>query len=239
MSKALEVIKKEYMNAQLSSKISKDVESKIQKRQREYWLLEQMKGIKRELGMESDGKDKLVEKFKEKAGKLAMPDPVRKVFDEELSKLAHLEPAASEFNVTRNYLDWLTQIPWGRRSAENFGIKHAREVLDEDHHGRDSCARDLGGIVERAARKPVRPAGDLLDRLVREPDQALVEEDRLDVPEPLELDLDVLLPGELRRPRFRVLELPPSAHCRIHRLVRSGKLCLLAHTPHLVRWSDI
>lgn len=135
LSKALEVIKKEYMNAQLSSKISKDVESKIQKRQREYWLLEQMKGIKRELGMESDGKDKLVEKFKEKAGKLAMPDPVRKVFDEELSKLAHLEPAASEFNVTRNYLDWLTQIPWGRRSAENFGIKHAREVLDEDHHG--------------------------------------------------------------------------------------------------------
>ncbi|KAK3678316.1 ATP-dependent Lon protease pim1 [Recurvomyces mirabilis] len=135
LSKALEVIKKEHMNAQLSSKISKDVESKIQKRQREYWLMEQMKGIRRELGLESDGKDKLVEKFKEKAAKLAMPDPVRKVFDEEINKLAHLEPAASEFNVTRNYLDWLTQIPWGQRSAENFGIKHAREVLDEDHYG--------------------------------------------------------------------------------------------------------
>ncbi|KAK5111686.1 ATP-dependent Lon protease pim1 [Meristemomyces frigidus] len=135
LSKALEVIKKEHMNAQLSSKISKDVESKIQKRQREYWLMEQMKGIRRELGLESDGKDKLVEKFKEKANKLAMPDAVRKVFDEEINKLAHLEPAASEFNVTRNYLDWLTQIPWGQRSAENFGIKHAREVLDEDHYG--------------------------------------------------------------------------------------------------------
>lgn len=135
LSKALEVIKKEHMNAQLSSKISKDVETKIQKRQREYWLMEQMKGIRRELGLESDGKDKLVEKFKEKANKLAMPDAVRKVFDEEVNKLAHLEPAASEFNVTRNYLDWLTQIPWGQRSAENFGIKHAKEVLDEDHHG--------------------------------------------------------------------------------------------------------
>lgn len=135
LSKALEVIKKEQMNAQLSSKISKDVESKIQKRQREYWLMEQMKGIRRELGLESDGKDKLVERFKEKASKLAMPDAVKKVFDEELNKLAHLEPAASEFNVTRNYLDWLTQIPWGQRSAENFGIQHAREVLDEDHHG--------------------------------------------------------------------------------------------------------
>ncbi|TKA31320.1 Lon protease mitochondrial [Salinomyces thailandicus] len=135
LSKALEVIKKEHMNAQLSSKISKDVESKIQKRQREYWLMEQMKGIRRELGLETDGKDKLVEKFKEKASKLAMPEQVKKVFDEEVNKLAHLEPAASEFNVTRNYLDWLTQIPWGQRSAENFGIQHARDVLDEDHYG--------------------------------------------------------------------------------------------------------
>ncbi|KAI4835467.1 lon protease-like protein [Aureobasidium sp. EXF-8845] len=97
--------------------------------------MEQMKGIKRELGLESDGKDKLLEGFKEKATKLAMPDPVKKVFDEEINKLAHLEPAASEFNVTRNYLDWLTQIPWGKRSAETFGIKNAMKVLDEDHHG--------------------------------------------------------------------------------------------------------
>ena len=135
LSKALMVLKKELMNAQLQHKISKDVESKIQKRQREYWLMEQMKGIRRELGIESDGKDKLVEKFKEKADKLAMPEAVKKVFEEELNKLAHLEPAASEFNVTRNYLDWLTQIPWGQRSAENFGIKNAMTVLDEDHHG--------------------------------------------------------------------------------------------------------
>jgi len=135
VQKALMVLKKELMNAQLQNKISKDVESKIQKRQREYWLMEQMKGIRRELGIESDGKDKLVEKFREKASQLAMPDTVKKVFDEELNKLAHLEPAASEFNVTRNYLDWLTQIPWGQQSAENFGIKHAITVLDEDHYG--------------------------------------------------------------------------------------------------------
>ncbi|KAK2743873.1 ATP-dependent Lon protease pim1 [Onygenales sp. PD_40] len=135
LSKALVVLKKELMNAQLQSKISKDVEAKIQKRQREYWLMEQMKGIRRELGIESDGKEKLVEKFKEKAEKLAMPEAVKKVFDEELNKLAHLEPAASEFNVTRNYLDWITQIPWGKRSPETFGIKNAMSVLDEDHYG--------------------------------------------------------------------------------------------------------
>ncbi|TVY22839.1 Lon protease-like protein, mitochondrial [Lachnellula hyalina] len=135
LQKAMAVFKKELMNAQLQSKISKDVERSIQKRQREYWLMEQMKGIRRELGIESDGKDKLVEKFREKALKLAMPEAVKRVFDEELNKLAHLEPSASEFNVTRNYLDWLTQIPWGQRSAENFGIKNATTVLDEDHHG--------------------------------------------------------------------------------------------------------
>jgi Lon-like ATP-dependent protease len=135
LQKALIVLKKELMNAQLQSKITKDVTRSIEKRQREYWLTEQMKGIRRELGIESDGKDKLVEKFREKGLKLAMPEAVKKVFDEELNKLAHLEPAASEFNVTRNYLDWLTQIPWGQRSAENFGIKNAMTVLDEDHHG--------------------------------------------------------------------------------------------------------
>ena len=135
LHKAYLVLKNELMNAKLQSKISKDVETKIHKRQREYWLNEQMKGIKRELGLESDGKDKLVEKFREKAAKLAMPEAVKKVFEEELNKLAHLEPAASEFNVTRNYLDWITQVPWGQRSAENFGIKNAMTVLDEDHYG--------------------------------------------------------------------------------------------------------
>ncbi len=72
--------------------------------------MEQLKGIKKELGMESDGKDKLIEKFKERADSLKMPEGVRKVFEEELAKLQHLEPAASEANVTRNYLDWLTQV---------------------------------------------------------------------------------------------------------------------------------
>ncbi|KAF9963920.1 ATP-dependent Lon protease pim1 [Mortierella alpina] len=135
MQKALLVLKKELMNAQLQSKISKDVENKIAKRQREYYLMEQLKGIKKELGIESDGKDKLIEKFREKGVKLAMPEQVKKVFDEEITKLEHLEPAASEFNVTRNYLDWLTNVPWGVRSPENYDIRHAVSVLDEDHYG--------------------------------------------------------------------------------------------------------
>ncbi|KAJ8508583.1 hypothetical protein ONZ45_g9147 [Pleurotus djamor] len=135
LRKALLVLKKELINAQLQSKLSRDVDSKIAKRQREYYLMEQLKGIKKELGMESDGKDKLIEKFRERAASLKMPEAVRKVFDEELNKLAGLEPAASEANVTRNYLDWLTQIPWGQHSPENYSISHATSVLDADHYG--------------------------------------------------------------------------------------------------------
>ncbi|KAJ3557609.1 hypothetical protein NM688_g1384 [Phlebia brevispora] len=135
LRKALLVLKKELINAQLQSKLSRDVDSKIAKRQREYYLMEQLKGIKKELGMESDGKDKMIEKFKERAASLKMPETVKKVFDEELNKLQHLEPAASEANVTRNYLEWLTQIPWGQHSQENYSITHAQKVLDEDHYG--------------------------------------------------------------------------------------------------------
>ncbi|KAJ3070807.1 ATP-dependent Lon protease pim1, partial [Podochytrium sp. JEL0797] len=135
LQKALYVLKKELANAKLQKEISSEVDKKITRKQQEYFLMEQLKGIKKELGMESDGKDKLVIKFKERAEALTMPAEIRKVFDEEIAKLMNLEPQASEFNVTRNYLDWLTTIPWGKYSTENFDIANARVVLDEDHYG--------------------------------------------------------------------------------------------------------
>jgi Lon-like ATP-dependent protease len=94
---ALEILKKELLVVQLQQKLSSDVEKKLQKRQKEYILQEQLKQIKRELGMESDGKDKLLEKFREKAAGLKMPEGVQKVFDEELNKLSGIEPSSSEF----------------------------------------------------------------------------------------------------------------------------------------------
>ncbi|KAJ1503690.1 ATP-dependent Lon protease pim1 [Coelomomyces lativittatus] len=135
LQKALYVLKKELVNAQLQSKLSKEIESKIQKRQREYYLMEQLKSIKKELGLESDGKDKLLEKFKQKLEKLTLPDHVRSVVDEELQKLSYLDPAASEFNVTRNYVDWLTSLPWGQQSQDQLDLPRARVILDEDHYG--------------------------------------------------------------------------------------------------------
>lgn len=133
LQKALLVLKKELMNAQLQNKISKEVESKIAKRQREYYLMEQLKGIKKELGLESDGKDKLVEGFKEKANKLAMPSVVKKVFDEvsvacqpsasfqngtaqPLTKTSHYEPPSPScfcsilLRKSQNSLTWNQQL---------------------------------------------------------------------------------------------------------------------------------
>src|SRR6185503_19224919 len=97
-------------------------------------------------------------------------------------------------------------IERGDRELEVLGlrvlelrVREAAEALDEEHHGGYAGAGDLGGVVERAGGKPVRRPCDLADRLVREADQGLVEEDRLDRPDPLPVDLDPLLRGE--RPR--------------------------------------
>ncbi|KAG2018529.1 ATP-dependent protease La, variant 3 [Coprinopsis cinerea AmutBmut pab1-1] len=133
---ALSVLKKELINAQLQSKLSREVDSKIAKRQREYYLMEQLKNIKKELGMESDGKDRLLEKFRERASKLKMPPQVKKVFEEEMTKLSMLESASSEANVTRNYLDWITSLPWGVHTPlPSVSLVESRRILDVDHYG--------------------------------------------------------------------------------------------------------
>lgn len=124
----------------------KRVEEKISKDQRRYFLMEQLKSIKKELGIEKDDKTSLVEKFRERVDKMReLEDPSsdeegsipqhRKVIEEELTKLESLEPASSEFSVTRNYLDWLTSLPWGKHGEERLDVSAARTVLDEDHYG--------------------------------------------------------------------------------------------------------
>ncbi|CCF57271.1 hypothetical protein KAFR_0C02780 [Kazachstania africana CBS 2517] len=134
LEKSLLVLKKELMNAELQNKISKDVETKIQKRQREYYLMEQLKGIKRELGID-DGRDKLIETYKKRIEKLELPEVVQKIFDEEILKLSTLETSMSEFGVIRNYLDWLTTLPWGITSKEQYSAAKAKNILDQDHYG--------------------------------------------------------------------------------------------------------
>ncbi|XP_062516509.1 lon protease homolog, mitochondrial-like [Corticium candelabrum] len=131
----LELLKKELAIVTLQQQLGKEVEEKVNKMQRKYLLQEQLKIIKRELGLEKDDKDAVAEKFRERIKDRVIPEAVETVIEEELSKLSYLDNHSSEFSVTRNYLDWLTSIPWGIHSEENDEIQRAREILDEDHYG--------------------------------------------------------------------------------------------------------
>ncbi|KAK6178693.1 hypothetical protein SNE40_011218 [Patella caerulea] len=140
---ALSLLKKEYELSKLQQKIGREVEEKVKKQHREYILKEQLKIIKKELGLEKDDKDAIEEKFRARLKDLNVPPHVKEVIDEELGKLSFLDNHSSEFNVTRNYLDWLTILPWGKYSEENLDLKQAKEVLEEDHYGMDDVKKRI------------------------------------------------------------------------------------------------
>ncbi|GMN44029.1 hypothetical protein TIFTF001_013217 [Ficus carica] len=133
----LELVKKEIEITKIQESIAKAIEEKISGEQRRYLLNEQLKAIKKELGLETDDKTALSAKFRERLepNKDKIPPHVLQVIEEELAKLQLLEASSSEFNVTRNYLDWLTALPWGNYSDENFDVLRAQKILDEDHYG--------------------------------------------------------------------------------------------------------
>ena len=133
----LELLKKEVEIGKLQADIGKKVEDKISGDQRRYFLMEQLKSIKKELGMERDDKTALIEKFTKRfePKRSSATADTAKVIDEELQKLSGLEPSSSEFNVTRNYLEWLTSLPWGVVGDEKLDISHAQEVLNAEHYG--------------------------------------------------------------------------------------------------------
>lgn len=131
----LELLKKDLETTRVSRRIHKQIEENVSKSQRRYFLTEQMKQIKRELGMERDEKETLVAKFKARLEPKIVPENVITVFNDEIEKLASLEPSSSEYNVTRNYLDWFTELPWGLYSEDSLDIARAEQVLDEMHYG--------------------------------------------------------------------------------------------------------
>ncbi|MCB1172303.1 MAG: endopeptidase La [Leptospiraceae bacterium] len=131
----LRLLQKETQLSQIRVKIQKSIEEKVSKQQKDFFLREQLKAIKQELGLEKDDKSAEIEKFQKRLEKLQPSEEARKVIDEEINKLSLLEPASPEYNVSRNYLDWLTILPWGLLSEDSFDIQHARETLDRDHYG--------------------------------------------------------------------------------------------------------
>ncbi|MBF8263509.1 MAG: lon [Parachlamydiales bacterium] len=135
IDKALMLLKKELDISKLQSTINQRIEATISKTQREFFLREQLKAIKKELGMEKDDKTVDAEKFEERLKKRTVPDPVMRVIREELDKLSALEVQSAEYGVCRNYLDWLTIIPWGIYSKETHDLKKAEKILEQDHYG--------------------------------------------------------------------------------------------------------
>lgn len=135
INKALVLLKKELDISALQNVINQRIEATISKTQREFFLREQLKAIKKELGMEKDEKTVDAEKFEERLKHRIVPDDVMKVIREEMDKLSSLEIQSAEYGVCRNYLDWLTIVPWGISSEETHDLKKAEKILNQDHYG--------------------------------------------------------------------------------------------------------
>ena len=128
-------LRREQDVADLQKKINEDVNSKITRMQRDYFLREQMKTIKRELGLEEDGKEKAVRTFRERIAASKMPEDVRKVAMDEVERFETISDNSPEYNVSRNYLETICSLPWGEETVDNLNLEHARAVLDAEHYG--------------------------------------------------------------------------------------------------------
>lgn len=134
LKKSQSIIKKELRAAKLQDTIRSSVNERLTKRQKEYVLKEQLKEIQKALGSRADSYTE-ADEFIARMKKLTPPEAIKKRFDKEIKKLNMLEPSSPEYGVTRNYVDVLSSIPWGKTSDEEVDIVKAREILDEDHEG--------------------------------------------------------------------------------------------------------
>ncbi|MES1246113.1 MAG: endopeptidase La [Actinomycetota bacterium] len=129
---AVQLQRERLAELQVRRRIREDVESDAQKQQREYVLRKQMESIRKELG--EDG-GSVVEEYRQKIEEAGMPDHVREQAERELRRLETMGEGSGESSMIRTYLDWLTAVPWSKRSDERLDPQHAREVLDADHAG--------------------------------------------------------------------------------------------------------
>ncbi|ROR32591.1 endopeptidase La [Inmirania thermothiophila] len=135
MRRVLVLVRKELEVARLQAQIRKQVEEKLGEQQRRFFLREQLKVIQQELGLAKDDRTAEIERFRARLEGLELTDEARSRVEEELDKLAVLELGSPEYAVTRNYLDWVTALPWGRRSEDRLDLAAARRILDRDHEG--------------------------------------------------------------------------------------------------------
>ncbi|WP_158943215.1 endopeptidase La [Granulicella sp. S190] len=125
---------KELEVQQLRNKIQTEVQDSVQSSQRDYYLREQLKAIQKELGDQDDTQKDIAE-LKEKIETAGMPEDVKKDALKELGRLSRMNPAAADYSLTRNYVEWLAVLPWGKTSSGEVDILKAKGILDEDHYG--------------------------------------------------------------------------------------------------------
>jgi ATP-dependent Lon protease len=135
------ILNRELEVVELGSKIQSQVQSEMEKGQREYFLRQQLKAIQDELG-EGDEQQAEVTELRGRIDELGLPEEIEKVANRELSRLEKLPPAAGEYGVIRTYLDWILTLPWNQTTPDNLDLVRAREILDEDHF-------DLDKVKER------------------------------------------------------------------------------------------
>lgn len=154
----IKLLSKEVELLRISNEIEEKVRSQVDKTQKEYFLREQLKAIKKELG-ESEEYGEEVEEYKEKIKNRNLPQYVLDKFNEELKRLAKMPPMAMEASVIRNYLDWILELPWDKETNDEIDIKKAKNILDEDHFGlKDIKERILEYLaVRRLTKKPKSP----------------------------------------------------------------------------------
>lgn len=143
LEKVLFILRKELDLNQLKEKITHQIEEKITKQQREFFLREQLKVINKELGLEKDEKSEEIARYENLIKELELNQEAETRVKEELDKLRVLSTQSPEFSVSRNYLDWLTALPWGKYSKEKLDIRRAKRILNRDHYGLDDVKKRI------------------------------------------------------------------------------------------------
>lgn len=138
---------------ELGNKIQTKVKDDIDKSQREYYLRQQMKAIKQELG-ETDENTVETEEYRKKIEEKNLPEEAKKEALRELERLSRMHPSSAEYTVSSTYLDWITVLPWNDSTVDNLDIAKARQVLDEDHYG---LAKPKKRIIEYLAVRKLKP----------------------------------------------------------------------------------
>jgi len=157
MEQVLVFIKKEQELLRIQKKIQREINEKIEKSQRDYFLKEELKAIKTELGQTVDAKSSDYQRFKEKFDSFKFEGEVKEAVEQELEKFSLMEPNSGEFTVTRNYLEVIASLPWLEPAAEIFELKNAQAILEADHYGlKDVKTRIVEFLAVRKLRKDTK-----------------------------------------------------------------------------------